>query len=574
MSRSEPAGRRQWRRSRQPDTVSSRLDGSMPATGLESGSSLNPRRSTAALLMSAVVAIAACGGNRDDGSTRGQATRAADPVSAWQVYYDLTHPDFDRVGEPAGSDPVSAWQVYYDLTHPDFDRVGEPAGSDPVSAWQVYYDLTHPDFDRVGEPAGSDPVSAWQVYYDLTHPDFDRVGEPAGSDAVSAWQEYYELTHPDAAPAGLSRPPVTPVATLLVAGLASGSGSTVGPGRDLYVTEGATGRVLRVDPTSGDVNTFARRPASARRGDLVDDWIEKRSPKVTPHASFDGRGSGSTIGPDGALYVTDGNAGHVLRIDRRTGEVTPYATGLPPRLVRNGGPMDVAFVGARAYVLVTLVGSDVGGDDTVGIYRIERDGNHTVFADIGAWSVANPPDTSFFVPTGVQYAMQRYRHGFLVTDGHHNRVLHVDRHGAISEFATFGNDVPTGLDSVGGRVVVAQAGPVPHLPTTGKVVAVHPRSGEIVELASGARLLVDVERGPRGTLYALSQGEWDGVAEGSPAKPDTGRLVVVGRDGSLTPVVDSTGAELVLDRPTSMEFVGRSAYVVSIIGDVVRIDNL
>ena len=109
--------------------------------------------------------------------------------------------------------------------------------------------------------------------------------------------------------------------------------------------------------------------------------------------------------------------------------------------------MDVAFVGARAYVLVTLVGSDVGGDDTVGIYRIERDGSHTVVADIGAWSVANPRDTEFFVSTGVQYAMQHYRGGFLITDGHHNRVLHVDRLGLVSEFSTFGNDVPTGLES-------------------------------------------------------------------------------------------------------------------------------
>jgi hypothetical protein len=99
-------------------------------------------------------------------------------------------------------------------------------------------------------------------------------------------------------------------------------------------------------------------------------------------------------------------------------------------------------------------------------------------------------------------------------------------------------------------------------------------SPAIAELASGARWLVDVERGPGGKLYALSQGEWDGVAEGSPAKPDTGRLVVVGRDGSLTPVVDRAGAELVLDRPTSMEFVAGAAYVVSTVGDIVRIDNL
>jgi streptogramin lyase len=43
----------------------------------------------------------------------------------------------------------------------------------------------------------------------------------------------------------------------LTAGLASGSGSTVGPDSALYVTEGATGKVLRVDPKTGEVTTFA-----------------------------------------------------------------------------------------------------------------------------------------------------------------------------------------------------------------------------------------------------------------------------------------------------------------------------
>ena len=101
-----------------------------------------------------------------------------------------------------------------------------------------------------------------------------------------------------------------------------------------------------------------------------------------------------------------------------------------------------------------------------------------------------------------------------------------------------------------------------------------PGPGATRELASGASMVVDVERGPGGKIYALSQGQWDGVAEGSPALPNTGRLVIVQRDGSLRPVVDRSGAELVLDRPTSLEFVCDTAYVVSLAGNVVRIDNL
>ena len=69
--------------------------------------------------------------------------------------------------------------------------------------------------------------------------------------------------------------------------------------------------------------------------------------------------------------------------------------------------MDVAFIGNTAYALVTLVGSDLGGSDLVGIYRVDGPHSFTVIADIGAYSMANPPSIPFIVPTGVQYALQR-----------------------------------------------------------------------------------------------------------------------------------------------------------------------
>jgi hypothetical protein len=303
-------------------------------------------------------------------------------------------------------------------------------------------------------------------------------------------------------------------------------------------------------------------------------------PVVTPLAAFgSGLASGSTIGPDGALYVTDPNAGSVLRVDRRTGAVSTFADGLPPQVLGVGGAMDVAFIGRTAYVLVTLVGGDIVdgphiGDATVGIYRLGRDGNFTAIADIGAWSIDHPPTTDYFVTTGVQYALQRYGRGFLVTDGHHNRVLRVGLDGAIDELAAFDNIVPTGLETVGPIVLLAQAGPLPHRPEDGKVVAFWPRSEPTLDLANGASLLVDVELGRGSGLYALSQGQWDGVAEGSPAVPDTGRLVKVDWHGGLVPVVDGDGNELVLDRPTSLELVGNTAYVVGLSGTIVKIENL
>lgn len=307
-----------------------------------------------------------------------------------------------------------------------------------------------------------------------------------------------------AAPAAAAKPPAgDPTATLLVAGLASGSGSTVGPGGALYVTENATGRIIRVDP--------------------------------------------------------------------KTGAVTTFASGLPARLpgFGFGGVVDVAFIGKTAYALVTLVGPDVGGADVVGLYRVDGPNQFTVVADIGAFSVANPPDTAFFVPTGVQYALEPYRGGFLVTDGHHNRVLYVTRDGAITEMIAFGNDVPTGLAVHGNTVYLAQAGPVPHLPQNGKVVAFGPKSATATTVASGAPLIVDVEFGRGQQLYALSQGDYaPGAPEGAPAEPGTGALVRVDGNGGFTVVWDG------LDRPTSLEFIGDTAYVVTYDGEIWRIDNV
>src|SRR5882724_3619664 len=63
---------------------------------------------------------------------------------------------------------------------------------------------------------------------------------------------------------------------------------------------------------------------------------------------------GSTIGPDGALYVTEGAIGRISRVDPQTGEKTTFASGLPPAIIgiggsSIGGPIDVAFIDNIAY---------------------------------------------------------------------------------------------------------------------------------------------------------------------------------------------------------------------------------
>jgi hypothetical protein len=282
-----------------------------------------------------------------------------------------------------------------------------------------------------------------------------------------------------------------------------------------------------------------------------------------------GGASGSTIGPGGALYVTENIAGRISRIDPKSGAVSLFASGLPISPIGVGGAMDVAFIGSTAYALVTLVGPDVGGSDIVGIYRVDGPSGFTVIADLGAFSMQNLPDYPIEVPTGVQYALQAYRGGFLVTDGHHNRVLRVTLDGSVTEMITFGNIVPTGLALHGNTIYMAEAGPVPHAPQDGKVVTFEPGSTTATEIASGASLLVDVEFGRGRRLYALSQGDFPpGGFPGSPASPGTGALVEVEGDGSLTSLVEG------LDRPTSLEFIGNTAYVTTLEGEVWVIEDV
>ena len=291
-----------------------------------------------------------------------------------------------------------------------------------------------------------------------------------------------------------------------------------------------------------------------------------------------GGGWGSTIGPGGDLFVPDGKAGAVFRVDPKTGNYSTFVSGLPQLIpgVGIGGISDVAFYGDKAYALVTLVDDPnlFPTGQVNGIYRIDGPNSFTVIADIGAFNIANPPTGfSFFVSTGVQYAIEAYRGGFLVTDGHLNRVLQVSLDGTINVIRRFNDIVPTGLAVKGNTVYMTEAGPVPHLPENGKVVSFSGNSfsstsSAVTDVASGAPLMVDVEFGRGETLFALSQGPGSGGPDGSPALPNTGSLVNVNADGTLSVIADE------LDRPTSFEIIGNTAYIVTLGGDIWTVDDI
>ena len=291
----------------------------------------------------------------------------------------------------------------------------------------------------------------------------------------------------------------------------------------------------------------------------------------TPSASLVASGFGglfgNVVGPDGAIYIADSDNGNILRFDPGTGDVSTFASGLP-HIPFVGGPWDVAFIGHTAYVLVTLVDPFVGGHSIDGIYRIDGPHHFAVIANIGKFAKTHPPRTPFDLPKGVQFAFRPYQGGFIVTDGHHNRVYQVTLDGNVSELISFDDIVPTGLEVVGKTIYMCEAGPVPHRPKDGKIVTFTAGSATATEVAFGARLLVDVESA-HGRLYGLSQGLLpDGAAPGTPALPNTGSIVRANADGTFTKIIDH------LNDPDSFEIIGNVAYVFTINGEIWKIDDL
>ena len=210
------------------------------------------------------------------------------------------------------------------------------------------------------------------------------------------------------------------------------------------------------------------------------------------------RARGARSARGGALYVPQPATGRDLagrpeergrrrstRAACRDASPCPTEAALP-----FGGVMDVAFYGSTAYALVSVVGPSFPADlfachpDLIGVYRVNGPSSSTLVADIGSFACDNAP-TGFpiAVPTGVQYALEPFRGGFLVTDGHHNRVYRVTLDGTVTQMIQFEDVVPTGLAVSGNTIYMAETGPVPHLPQNGKIVSFEPGSSSATPVA-------------------------------------------------------------------------------------------
>ena len=126
--------------------------------------------------------------------------------------------------------------------------------------------------------------------------------------------------------------------------------------------------------------------------------------------------------------------------------------------------------------------------------------------------------------------------------------------------------VASGLVGAGGSAI--GPGGALFVAEDGKVLVFGPRSPGEAVVASGARLPVDVALGRGKALYALAQGEWDGVAEGSPAIPDDGSLLRADAGGVFHTILDG------LDRPRALEIDGDVAWVVTLTGQVWKVEGI
>jgi len=133
----------------------------------------------------------------------------------------------------------------------------------------------------------------------------------------------------------------------------------------------------------------------------------------------------------------------------------------------------------------------------------------------------------------------------------------------------FGNIVPTGLAVSGNRVYMAEAGPIPHLPPDGKVS----RSGPVrrpPRRSPPARHCWSTWSSAAIRRSSLSRrASAAGGPPATPATPNTGSLLRVNRDGTLTVI---SGPIRSAQRRSS--FIGSTAYIVTLPGEIWTIDGV
>ncbi len=300
---------------------------------------------------------------------------------------------------------------------------------------------------------------------------------------------------------------------------------------------------------------------------------------VAPFAADMSFPRGLKFGPDGFLYVAEsgpggdtstigqctqvpfpvgqwsgGNNGRVSKLDS-TGTRSTVADGFPSTFSVNGGEMgvsDIEFFNGNLYALVAGGGCSHGHinpAESNGIYRVNSNGSHTLFANISDFvhnnETANPePDD--FEPDGTPYSLVAAKGSLFVVEPNHGQVIKIDSSGNMSRLidnsALFGHNVPTAM-TYHGNLYVGNLGTFPISVGSSQIIKITP-SGKVKVAATGLTAVLGVAFDANGDMYAL---EMSTVNQHFPV-PGSGRVVRILGNGSLQPVV--TGLML----PTAMTF--------------------
>jgi sugar lactone lactonase YvrE len=200
-----------------------------------------------------------------------------------------------------------------------------------------------------------------------------------------------------------------------------------------------------------------------------------RVTRLLPDTPFPGC-NGATIGPDGALYVVHTGNGATTRIDLQTHRATRFIQSWAATFI----PDDITYDG-KGHFFSTGTTAEVGE-----VYRIDAKGMKTVIA------------SGLSAPNGIQYNPRTDR--LFVTECFGgNRVFEVDPGGGTPPRVIVpANTIPVpegfGFDPDTNDLVIPDLG-------TGKILRVHPDTGNIQTIAEGFVTPVALKVGPDKMAY-------------------------------------------------------------------------
>ena len=281
---------------------------------------------------------------------------------------------------------------------------------------------------------------------------------------------------------------------------------------------------------------------------------------------------GLSVAPDGTLFIGEGFASQLTKVDRRGnrevvvanpgGEIAGVDAPSPGRIAYTAIDY-VGEEGAFANGRLVLLGARGGEVDLAGYEEAENPDADQTYGFVGLSDECAAQVPPFVLPyPGIveshPYAVAYDRGGWAVADAAGNDVLHVDARGNVSTIAVLpptpqvvtaevaaefglpecvtgltyqGESVPTDVEvTAQGDYYVSTLPGAPELPGTGAVWHIDGRTSEVTMVASGFSGAVDLAVDRDGTVYV--------------AELFAGLISALSPDGEVTTVaeVDSPGA--------------------------------